>query len=364
MEYLRNYNDYLNESILGDISRLNPDRKKRDEKAQQLVDDILEDFKKHDKDLKKVSIIDDGGNSINFNEIRIGKQYTLSYVFGKFHPVLRNLSTGNKGDFDRRVKVTNVPFFLKLKKNQLERYFKAKRIKLSQTRIEDTKSTPNYSHNPKVKGQKHRWEVKEDRYRVSYDIVLPLFKYFVKEFNNQYPDLKDGKFKGYDSIRDLKHGIKPTKKWIHVKSKDGKDLSYDLKVGENERKIRKKLSKMTRSEYDDYWKEKQKKLHKPLENKRNKLKEKWSKKINSLLKDNGINLEIRNKWEPYGFSLSPINEYSFRLQFQSKDDQLEKKVRNFIKEDLSPYKLEHWNVKEGYSKDGTYFAILSYDTQA
>lgn len=364
MEYLRNYNDYLNESVLGDISRLNPDRKKRDGKAQQLVDDILEDFKKHDKDLKKVSIIDHGDNSINFNEIKIGKQYTLSYVFGKFHPVLRNLSTGNKGDFDRRVKITNVPFFLKIRKNQLERHFRTKRVKLSQTRIEDTKSTPNYSHNPRVKGQEHGWEVKEDRYRVSYDTVLPLFKYFIKEFSNQYPGLKGGKYKGYNSIRDLKHGINPTKKWISVKSKDGKDLSYDLKIGENESDVRKKLSGMTRVEYDDYWKEKQKELYKPIEKKRKELKEKWSKKIDTLLKNNDINLEVRNKWEPYGFSLSPINEYNFRLQFYSKDDQLDKKVRNFIKEDLSPYKLENWNVKEGYSKDGTYFAHLIYDTQS
>jgi len=269
--------------------------------------------------------------------------------------------SGNRDNFDKRVRIINIPFFFKFKKGELEKTFNTKRMKLSQSRIKVEKSYPNYSYNRKVKGQEHRLETKEDEYKVSSDVIKPLFKYLIKEFQEQYPQLKNVKYKGYMSIKSIEDGVPPTKKYIHVKSKYDKDLTHDLKVGENEKEIRKKLSQMTKKEYDEYSKSKKKELYKPVEKKRKKFKEDLSKRIDKLLKKNNINLEP-TKFEPYGFSLDSVSEYGFRLQFMGGED-LEGKVKKFIQEDLSPYKLEHWHVRKGYSDDGKYFALLKYDTQ-
>jgi len=40
MKHLKKYDPFVNESIFGDISRLNPERKKNDEKAEELIDEI------------------------------------------------------------------------------------------------------------------------------------------------------------------------------------------------------------------------------------------------------------------------------------------------------------------------------------
>ena len=57
MKHLKKYDPFVNESIFGDISRLNPERKKNDEKAEELIDEIIKDFEENNKDLKKVKII-------------------------------------------------------------------------------------------------------------------------------------------------------------------------------------------------------------------------------------------------------------------------------------------------------------------
>ena len=85
-----------NESTLGDIQRLDPRRRDSDQKGINLFNDIEKDYIENNKDLRKVSILDGGGSKISLNSIEIGKDYSLSYVFGKYHPVKRSNHSGNK----------------------------------------------------------------------------------------------------------------------------------------------------------------------------------------------------------------------------------------------------------------------------
>lgn len=318
MKHLKSFNE-LNESIFGDIARLNPDRKENDNKFLLLVNEIKEDFENHNKDLRKISIIDDGGSKININEISIGQSYRLSYVFGKFHTIHRNLRTGNVKDWDRRITINNVPFFITLRKNELEKAFNTKRFNLSKTSVKDVTKVPNYDRNPRIPGKQHLHNNKIDEYKISYDLALDLFKYFIEEYNSQFPELKSTKYKNPDAINYFKKGVMPVERYIDIKLKDGSRATYGLNIGENEKEIRNIISKMNREEYDNWSKERNKERYKPFDEYNKKRKDKWSVKIDKYLKKRGIILKKESEWEPYGFNLQ-LTDDTMRIQFRLHKD--------------------------------------------
>jgi hypothetical protein len=154
----------INENLLGELQRLNPERLKNDEKALDLIDDIKEDFLENGEDLRKVSILDDTtSNEISFSKIEIGKSYTLSYVFGKYHPVVRNIYSGNREAGDRRIKIVAIPFSFTISRNSLESLFRANRINLGTVRVTDVSTQHNYQRNPNI-GNHALYKEKEDKY--------------------------------------------------------------------------------------------------------------------------------------------------------------------------------------------------------
>jgi hypothetical protein len=270
-----------NESIWGDIQRgINPFRKEADEKATSLFQDIIEDYEKYN-DLKKVTINDDGGNSISLDEVRIGKYYTLSYVFGKYHPVLRDIHSGNREAGDRRIKITSIPFSITIRKNELEKMFKTNRINIGKVRVEDIKTNHNYDRNPNL-GNNVLYKEKKDEYNISSDVANQIFNYFINEFKSKYPDLDKSKYKGSMSIRDIEKGVSPVIKYIYVKGKDGEDITVGIRKGDNIEEIKKMVSNMTKAEYDKYYKEKQERLYKPSSDKMKARQEEVEKKIEVL----------------------------------------------------------------------------------
>lgn len=132
----------------------------------------------------------------------------------------------------------------------------------------------------------------EEEYKVSPDIAGKVLKYFIDQYNEQYPDLKDSRYKGPMNISDIDKGVAPTLKWINVKSKDNIELNYDLKKGENENEIRSLLKNMTNDEYKVWSKRRQKELYKDsseksdLENKN--VIEKWTGEMIKLSEKYGI----------------------------------------------------------------------------
>ena len=206
MKNIKNFNQY-NESIRGGIQRsIDPYRKESDDKVLSLFKDIIEDYEKYN-DLKKVKIIDDGGTSISLDKVRIGKDYTLSYVFGKYHPVLRDIHSGNREAGDRRIKIKSIPFSVTIRKNELEKMFNTNRINLGKVKVEDIKTNHNYDRNPNI-GNNALFKEKIDEYNISSDIANQIFNYFINEFKSKYPDLDKSKYKGSMSIRDIERSVK------------------------------------------------------------------------------------------------------------------------------------------------------------
>tara|TARA_R110000772_G_scaffold55_6_gene322 strand:+ start:1217 stop:2140 length:924 start_codon:yes stop_codon:yes gene_type:complete len=304
MEYVKTY-----ETFMGSLARLNPNRDKNDDKALDLFKEIIEDYEKYDHDLKKVSILDDNNKKISFTEISIGKDYRLQYVFGKFHIVRNSTMSGNNQAGNRHITIMDIPFRITLKKNSLERAFNTNRVNLRRTTVKDIKTinNPNYNSRSERQGEMHLHDKKEDRYRISYDISNQIFNYFVKEYKDQYPNLKDSNYKSSDSIRDIERQSLP------------KD--HDKKV-----------------------------------------KEQWEIKIDSYLKKHDIILKSKSKWEKFGFRLI-IYPYEIRLEFATTDKDISNKIDNVLKEDWGDYKLEHKRVREGYSydKDGMIFVGIFFE---
>jgi DNA-binding transcriptional MerR regulator len=355
-KHIKSFNQY-NESLWGDIQRgLNPYRKEADEKATSLFQDILEDYDKY-PDLKKVKINDEGGNSISLDKVRIGKYYTLSYVFGRYHPVLRDIHTGNREAGDRRIKITSIPFSITIRKNELEKMFKTDRINIGEVRVEDIKTNHNYERNPNV-GKHALYKEKIDEYNISSDIANQIFNYFINEFKSKYPDLDNSKYKGSMSIRDIEKGVSPVIKYIYVKGKDGEDITVGIRKGDNIEEIKKMVSNMTKTEHDKYHRQKQEELYKHSSDKMKARQEEVEKKIDQMFKKNGIELET-SKWDKYGFSLRGNIDYDFNIQFKYNKD-ISTEIKSAIKDGLDDYKIELINVSDGWSDKSQKFYTIEF----
>lgn len=342
MKYLKQFDQY-NENIFGDIKRLDPNRAKSDEKAIKLFEDIIKDYYENNNDLKKVKIIDDDKSAISLDKIKIGKNYTLSYVFGKYHPVLRDIHSGNREAGDRRIQINSIPFSITLRKNSLEKIFNTKRINKGRVTVKDVKTNHNYDRNPNI-GNHALYKEKIDEYTISSDIANQIFNFFINEYNKKYPELGESKYKGSMSIRDIEKNINPVIKYIDVKSKDNKNVTVAIRKGDDISEIKNMIKNMTESEYNEYHKKKNKELYKSSEDKMKIRVKEIGKKIDKLLKDNGINLKS-TEWEEYGFTLTGNIDYDFTIQFMY-DKDISNLIKSLIKNGFDHYSIELINDNE------------------
>jgi len=364
MKYIKNYN----ESLYGEISRLNPKRYENDAKANNIFYDIIEDFKMYNMDLKKVKIIDDENNFNIFNGgIEIGINGSLTYIFGKYNPIHNNINSGNQKSGNRKIEIKYIPFNLIFKKNKLEKIFKTRHIMPQRINVKDTKIFDNPMYNPNIsakddpnykEGESMKLYMDIDEFNISVDIASKLLKYFIKEYNKQYPKLK--KYKGEMEISDIEKGVEPILKYIKIKNKDGDYLTYGLRYGENEKEIRTFLYNMTNKEYDIFWKNRNKKLYKSHYDKMDRIKQKLEIKIDKLFKDNDIFLN-HSKWEKYGFKLS-YNNYGIKITFKIEDcnkDLLKQKLNFF--NNLDKYDIEYMKITNSVNNDNICYISISLE---
>lgn len=238
---------------------------------------------------------------------------------------------------------------------------------MRKTYVDDEKTinNPNYNLNSDRKGERNKYDVIEDRYRISYDMAIKLFKYFVKEYEIQYPDLKDSDYKNSMQINDIKRGIPHKIKWVRVKNKYGENFNISIFKGDDEKEEKKIAYNMTRDEYNDYYRSKMDKFTKPYKDKMGEGKKEWEVKIDSLLKKNGIDLsEYKSEWEQFGFRLV-YYPTELRIEFKTTDKDIQEKVDKFAEEKLGEYKLKGKRVDKAYDfeKSGIYFVGLFYENE-
>lgn len=230
---------------------------KNDDKFKELIDDIKHDFKENNNDLRKVKIIDNTSNNkkikINFKEIEYGNNYTISYIFGKYHPVTNSNISGNREYWSKRVKIDNIPTSFKIKKDELDKMFNTSRLNIGRTTVYVEHTKPNLNRNPNI-GNNSKYIVDEDRYNVSTKLSSELFKYFIDEYNNKYPDIKLDVYKDELSIKRLEDGIPNITKYKTVKSKDNKFVTVPLYKGYEDLLINKAKS-LNIDDFDIYIKQ-------------------------------------------------------------------------------------------------------------
>lgn len=359
MKKIRRFRDFkTNEGVLDNIARLNPERYENDKKFSNLIDDIKEDFEKYDKDLRKVKIIDDGGTSISLDNISIGKSYSLSYVFGKYHPVLRDVLSGNRENGDRRIKLSKVPFSFTIRKDELEKAFNTGRINPGRCRVVDTKTVPNYDRNPNIGNHRRHNEV-VDEYKISSDMSNYIFTYFIDEYDRQYPELKGTRYKSSWDIRDIKKGVPVTTKFITVKNKEGKNLTLELRKGDNEKELRKKVSNMTEEEYDAFYKKKRNEIYADSDKKQKEEEKATHEKVANTIKDLGINLPS-SQWEPNGFSLRYYG-YGMSISFSTEDATIINKIKNIKDKKIDGFEFKDIHIKDGYLDAKRKYVEITYE---
>jgi hypothetical protein len=370
-----------NESIYGELSRLNPTRYKNDQKFAELFEEMKEDFEKNGRDLRKVHIIDHKGVKIDFNSISVGDDASITYIFGKYHPVLNNIHSGNRRIGNKRVKISYVPFEIVLKKNELEKFFGTGRINPTKVRVKIEEVIKNPDYNPNIRDNIERLglrETEEDRkkmremqkvgeeYKVSPDVAGKVLKFFMKEYKQQYPELTN-RNKGPMDIEDIRKGVPPVIKTLNIMSKDGKSLYVQIRKGEDEAAIRKLVSNMTEKEYDAYWKERQEKLYKKSsmekQAKDKKFKDKVREAVRPLLDKHSIKPEIASS----SFDNEPLSVKVYAdgivLEFRVKSNDkqaLEKRVKELTKEDFTPYKFKDYRFHDGFGDRKNEFWIILF----
>jgi hypothetical protein len=340
------------------VRLFNPKRKEADLNSEVLFSEIIKDFKKYDKDLRKVKIINHGGNIFNFSQISIGHSYTLSYVFGKYHPVYRDFHIGNRDNYDRRVKIHNIKFSFTILKNELENFFNTSRLTIPKANIEVEKTTPN------LDGSKHhRNERKSDKYVISSDLANKLFDYFNNQFDEQYPILKGTKYKGSMEIRDIKKGVNPVVKHNEIVNKYGETIYYSIRFGEDEKIIRNMLYNTRKSDYDVAYKQHNDVLYKSYHDKKNIKDFQILSKISDILKKHSINLDPKEfKYgigAEFGFGKALVYEHEIVIEFCSTDSEIVEKVDGLLKDlkDIDGYVYSYKRIFNGYNDDRKYVLL-------
>lgn len=223
--------------------------------------------------------------------------------------------------------------------------------------VREELTTNNYERNPATGNHRlYNTEIKE--YKISSKIGLKLLDYFKKLWKEKYPDV-DSRYKGPMTIREIERGISPILRFGYTKSKDGVEVTYAIRKGDNEKDIIKKINNMTEKEYKLYYKEENEKLYKKSydleENEKNTI----SKEIDKLFKANDIILEP-TEWEPLGFRLSSfIKDFEFIVEFKSNKDIKDKVKEILSKNKISGYTGDLIRVSDGYSdKSIKYYTIV------
>ena len=336
----------VNENLLGDLKRLSPTRRNNDQKASKLFDDVLKDYKEFE-DLRKLKIIDKGGSSINIEELTIGDNYDLTYIFGSYHPTYRDAHY-NREIGDRRITIKSFPFTLALKRNYYSR------VNFGRVEVEEIITTEDFDDenillNYNNKHVKH--DAYEDKYNISSDIAIKLFKFFIEEFDNKYPELKKAKYKGSMGINTIKAGGKPILKYAEVKNLDNKWVTIAIDKDDNENEIKELVSKMSTEESDNFIEERmaeQNKLFEPHNKKIDALKNKFILDLDKSFKKNGIQLE-EEKFAPKGINLSFSPEWESRVVFKYNGD-IKDKIEKAI-QSVGGYQGKLVNMGGGYSDE-------------
>jgi hypothetical protein len=344
MKKIKNFIQYtnINEGLIDSIMRIDPKRMESDKNAYKIYQDVIVDYQKY-KNLKKVKILDDKGSNISFEKIEIGKYYTLSYIFGKYHPVLRDTHSGNVEHGDRRIKLTSIPFSFTIKRNELEQMFNTSRINLGRNVIEDVTTTT-------LDG---RYKENKSRYVISSDMADNFYNFFINEFNVNFPELKTSKYKSSMSIKDIEKGLKPIIEYISVKSKDGKNLTTEIRLGDDENEIRKLISNMTEEEYDRYWKERNNKLYDPSSKALDIRIKKVQTEIFNLFKENGIDIDF-DSLRPRGSI-----DYDFWIDFRYEGD-IEKELKEIIKKGMDGYDMLFGRKSDAYNNPRIKFYVINF----
>ena len=247
------YNDYMNESLFGNISRLQPGsrpetknkllgRMDDDNYASEIFEEMKSDFIKYDKDLHKVKIMGDS---------------KMIYVFGQYHIIKNSTQTGNFNEepifgnvLNKRITVTYVKPELLLKPNELETMFGVSRgLKYAKGRmeIETTTKNPNYRPgfrpkydevlSPSEKEMVRVIDREKEDFKITYDLSKEIFNYFNKEYVKQYPQLKNAQYKNEWSINEIESGKKPSLGYLHATDIKGKNITYDYSDLKDKKKI-------------------------------------------------------------------------------------------------------------------------------
>jgi hypothetical protein len=366
MNKLNNLNK-LNESLYGELSRLNPVRYKNDVKAANLFDEIKKDFIKNNKDLRKVSILKHKSSNKLFNDgkLSIGRFDKITYLFDKFHPVYNNNYTGNNFPGKREIVISFIPFEITFKRNKLEMMFNSPIFNKLKINVTDTRweknpiYNPNISSNlnwnespsPKEREMMVKLNVTEDEYKISPDIGGKIIKYFIKEYNKQYPELINSKYLGNLQISDINKNVKPTIKHIEFKNKYGDFVYCAIRYGDDETKIRKLLYNMKKEEVDKYCKEKREKLYADSRKRSETIVNNFKKKVTDLLYDYNDKLkelDIRH-YEDHSMITLVFNK-KYNDYFNKEEEKI---IQLLLQSDsnYTKYYVRNSNYKETYFKE-------------
>ena len=243
----------VNESIFGNISRLQPgDRKDSKNKflgrmgddnyAYDVFSDMKEDFEKYNKDLRKVNIMGDS---------------KMSYIFGKFDKIKNSSMSGNyntepifDNTLNKKVTITYIKPEILLKPNELEKMFGVNRgIKFAKGRIkiEEIKKNPNYRPgfspkwneelSPSEKEMVRFIDRYNDDFKITYDVAKEIYDYFNKEYIKKYPQLKDATYKNTENIEKVENNKKPRLGFVDVYDKNKKEIIYSYYDLKDKKKI-------------------------------------------------------------------------------------------------------------------------------
>lgn len=378
MKHLQNYQKY-NESLFGEISRLNPKRYKNDVKMNKLFDEIYDDFVLYGKNLKKVKIIKDD-NEISFSRVELGMSGKLIYNFGKYHPINNDVNTGNQRAGNRRIEISYLPLSFVFKKNSLEKSFGTSRFSNIEIRVKDKKIIDNPIYNPNIQRNLGFREQPTDRdremmvmykeikdeYTVSGDIAVKIIKYFIDEYNRQYPEIT-GKYRNSMEISDVEKGVNPTIKYIEVKSKDDEWVTAAIRKGDNEKEITRMIKSMTKDEFKKYDKEQDEKMYEPYYTKK--------KKEEEILRGQCENI-IKPLLDKYNFEYKRLefriypHQIQMNMTIEKPENEIDARIKKMCIE-IQPipinkyeYVYDSYRISSGYNNDNiSYVTIILENTE-
>lgn len=240
----------VNESLFGNIARLGVGSRKDtkgkllgrqddDNFAIEIYNEMVKDFEANGKDLKKVMMMGD---------------HKIHYVFGPYDKINNSPMTGNKQVGNKDITVTYIAPELLLKPNSLEKHFGVSRgLKLAKgyMQIEEWVENPDYNPNyhPDFKtmmggrmsdserNMMRMYDVKEERFNITYDLAKDFVDFFKKEYNKQYPELKKAKYRNLMSIGEIEKGKKPNLGYVDEFDKNHKEIIYPYDDLKDKKKI-------------------------------------------------------------------------------------------------------------------------------